>query len=258
MVRWRRTGDGNSYRLREAVEVVGEDVVGDGGGEEVGAGVAGFEALAETGGGDVLVDGLEEVDAGPLVGGEVEGGEVVEGEAGAADDDPFGEFEEVGGLAPVGEVEEAVGADEVEESVVGEELVESGEGLDSVVRGAVGVGSVEGGDAEARVGEAGEGEHGEAVVEGSRRAVGFERLAACGGEEDLVQVEGVGGSGGDGEVAVVGWVEGSAEEGYAHEAFSREMLVDGGTVCGVWRRKEDVTKLVDRSSHLRITDEKPT
>ena len=50
------------------VEVVGEDVLGDGGGEEVRAGVAGFEALAEIGGGDVLVDGLEEVDAGPLDG----------------------------------------------------------------------------------------------------------------------------------------------------------------------------------------------
>jgi hypothetical protein len=226
------TNNGNRRRLRAAVEVVGEDVVGDGGGEEIGAGVAGFEALAETGGGDVLVDGLEEVDAGLLVGGEVEGGEVVEEEAGAADDDPFGEVEEVVGLAPVTEVEEAVGSDEVEEGVVGEELVESGEGLDSVVRGAVGVGGVEGGDAEASVREAGEGEHGEAVGEGGRRAVGLERLAACGGEEDFVELEGVGGCGGDGEVAVVGWVEGSAEEGYAHGPFSREILVSGDC-CGV-------------------------
>jgi hypothetical protein len=78
-------------RTRLTVEMVGKDVVGDIGGEEIGAEVAGFEALAETGGGDVLVDGLKEVDAALLVRGEVEGREVVEREAGAADDDPFGE-----------------------------------------------------------------------------------------------------------------------------------------------------------------------
>ena len=72
------------------VEVVGEDVVGDGRGEEIVTGVAGFEALAEIGGGDVFVDGLEEVDAGLLSWGEVEGGEVVERSTRAADDDPFG------------------------------------------------------------------------------------------------------------------------------------------------------------------------
>jgi hypothetical protein len=96
---------------------VGEDVVGDGGEEEVVARVAGFEAVAEMGGGDVLVDGLKEVNAGPLVGGKF--GEVVERRAGAADDDPFGEFQEAVGLAPLGEIEEGIGADEVEEGIVG-------------------------------------------------------------------------------------------------------------------------------------------
>jgi hypothetical protein len=205
-----------------AVEVVGEDVVGDGGGEEVGAGVAGFDALSEIGGGDVLVDGLEEVDAGLLMGSEVEAGEVVERGAGAADDDPFGEFEEAVGFAPAAEVQEAVGSDEVEEGVAGQELVESSEGLDGVVGGAVGVGGVELGDAEAGVGEAGEAEHGDAVGERGGRAVCLERLAAYRREENFVQSEGIGGGGGDGEVAAVGWVEGSAEESYAHELFSLE------------------------------------
>jgi hypothetical protein len=153
-------------RTRLTVEMVGEDVVGDIGGEEIGAGVAGFEALAEIGGGDVLVDGLKEVDAALLVRGEVEGREVVEREARAADDDPFGEFEELVGLAPVRESEEGVCADEVEEGVAGHELMKGGDRLDGVVGGAVGMRGVEVGDAEAWVGEAGEEEHGDAVGEG--------------------------------------------------------------------------------------------
>jgi hypothetical protein len=214
-----------------AIEVVGEDVVGDGGGEEVGAGVASFETMAEIGGRDVVVDGLEEVDAGLLARSEVEAGEVFERRAGAADDDPFGEFEEAVGLAPVSETEEAVGADEVEEGVRGHELMEGGEALDSVVGGAVGVRFVEMGDAEAGVGEAGEGEHGQAVREGGVRAIGLEWLAACWGEEDFVQREGVGGGGGDGEMAAMRWVEGSAEESYAHGLFSLELV----GVCGLLR-----------------------
>ena len=81
------------------------DVGGDGGGEEVGAGVALMEAVAEGGGGDVFVEGEEEMDAGLLGGGQgegCEGGSIFEGEAGAADDDPFGEFEEAVGLSASG------------------------------------------------------------------------------------------------------------------------------------------------------------
>jgi hypothetical protein len=70
--------------------VVGLDVGGDGLGEEVGAGVAGFQAVAEACGGNFLVDGLEEVDAGALVRGEEAIVQVVEREAGAAYYDPFG------------------------------------------------------------------------------------------------------------------------------------------------------------------------
>ena len=79
------------------------------------------EAAAEIGGGDVLVEGGEEVDAGALGGGESERGElgVGEGEFGAADDDPFGQGEEAVGRAPAAEVEEAVGAGEDEEFAAG-------------------------------------------------------------------------------------------------------------------------------------------
>jgi len=44
---------------RVLVEMVRLDVLGDGGWEEVWAGVASFEALAQIAGCDVLVDGLE-------------------------------------------------------------------------------------------------------------------------------------------------------------------------------------------------------
>jgi hypothetical protein len=46
-----------------------------------------------------------------------------------------------------------------------------------------------------------------------------EGLAACGGEEDGVEVEAVGCGLGDAEVAAVRWVECAAERGYAHEVY---------------------------------------
>jgi len=141
---------------RVLVEMVRLDVLGDGGWEEVWAGVASFEALAQIAGCDVLVDSLEEVDAGLLVWSEVKGREVVERSAGSADDDPFSEFEELDGVAPVREIEEAVGTHQVEEGVVWQELMEGGEGLDCVIGCAVGVGCVQGGDGEAGVGETGQ------------------------------------------------------------------------------------------------------
>ncbi len=83
--------------------------------------------------------------------------------AGAADDDPFGQFEEAVGLAPAAEIEEAVGADEDEEGCNRELKLEGCEGVDGVVGGVVGTGGVEGGGGEAGVGGAGQGGHGEAV-----------------------------------------------------------------------------------------------
>ena len=195
---------------------MGGDVGGDCWGQEVFAGVACLEAVAEAGGGDVFVDGVEEVDAGELCGCEVDRGEVFEGEAGAADDDPLGEGEELFGLAPVGEGEEAIGTDEGEEGGVGLLALEVLEGIDGVVGGVVGVGSVEVGGGEAWVGGDGELGHGEAVGEGGGLCEGLEGLATGWGEEDGVELKGVGCGGGDGEVAAVDGVEGAAEEGYAH------------------------------------------
>ena len=65
---------------------------------------------------------------------------------------------------------------------------------------------------------AGEAGHRKAIGERRGRVFGFEWLAASGGEEDAVESEGVCGGGGDGEMALVGWVEGAAEEGDAHDA----------------------------------------
>jgi hypothetical protein len=66
---------------------------------------------------------------------------------------------------------------------------------------------------------AGEGGHGKAVGEGGGVCVGLERLAARRGEEDRIEVKGVGSGGGDGEVAAVGRVEGAAEQSDAHRLF---------------------------------------
>ena len=213
------------------VEVVGQDVSEDFGWDEGGARVSVSEAMAEIGGGDVFVDGLEEVDAGTLVWSEIESREVVEGEAGAADDDPLGEFEEAVGFAPAGKVEEAVGPDEVEEGGVGVFVAQGLEGIDGVVGCAVEVGGVEGGGFEAGILPAGEGGHGEAVGEGGGVSFRLEGLQGDRGEEDFVEAEGVGCGGGDAEMTAVRWVEGAAKESYAHEVLSR--------VCGLWVVREN-------------------
>ena len=209
-----------------AIEVVGLDVGGDGGGKQAGAGVAGEEAAAELGGGDVFVDSGEQVDAGALAGREGELGELSfgEGEFGAADDDPLGEGEQLVGLAPAGKGEEAVGAGEDEEGRGGVFAGERGQGVDGVVWLAVGAGAsrvetrksrVAGAGCECRVAE-GEGGHLQAVGEGGGRPLGFEGLAADRGEEDAVEGEGVGCGGGQAQMAAMDGVECAAEEGYAH------------------------------------------
>jgi len=217
--------------LRE-VESVLLDIVGDRGAEQVGAGIALAEALAQAGSGDILLDPGEEVDAGTLGGGEMERGEALfseggEGVAGAGDDDPLGEFEQPLRLAPVMEIQEGVGAGEAEEGVAGVERAQGGEGVDGVVGKAAGAGAVEVGDHEAVLSEpgvwgfglvgvagvrTGRGDHRHAVGEAGGIGFELERLATGGGKEDLVEVEGVGGSPRDGHVAAVGRIEGAAED----------------------------------------------
>jgi hypothetical protein len=198
------------------------DVGRDLGWEEIGAEIAGFEPMAKVRGGHIFMDVLQKVNAAMLVRGQVERGEVLQREARAADDDPFGEFQKPLRLAPAWKIEEAIRADEVEESVVGKESIQSGQGVDGVVGAAIGMGRVQIGDGEARLRQASQREHGDAVGEGRRGGIGFERLSSCGGEEYGIELEGVGGGGGDREVAAMGWVEGSAEESYTHrDIFSR-------------------------------------
>ena len=160
------------------------DVGGDGRREKAGAGVSSFEALAEVGGGDVFVDGGEEVDPGTLGGGQGEWCEfgLCERRAGAADYDPLGEGEEFVGGAPAAKVEEAVSSAENKERCGGVFPVEGNEEVDGVVGRSVGVGPVEGRWGETGIDIAGEGDHCEAVGEGGGGGLGFEGLAAGGRE----------------------------------------------------------------------------
>jgi hypothetical protein len=210
-----------------AVEAVALDVIVDGGWEQAGTVVTGLQPAAEIGRRDVFMSGGKQVDAGTMMGGEAERGQVVERESGAGGDDPLGEFEQTGGLAPAGEIEKAVGADEVEEGVARMGSLELGEGVDGVIGEAVGAGGIEGGGLKSEVAGvgAGKGGHGEAVGEGGRGAAGLERLAAGGGEEDRIQVEGVCRGSGDAEVAAVRGVEGAAEESYVHEGLPSRFRV---------------------------------
>src|ERR1035441_6348125 len=145
-----------------AVEAVGLDVVGDGSGQQAGAWISGVQALAEFGGGDVLVHGGEEVDAAALCGGESEWRELGFGEQefGTADDDPFGKLEQAVGRAPVAQREEAVGAGKDEEGCGGGVAGKEGEGVDGVVGGSVGAGGGDTGHGEARGGCGGNNEAG--------------------------------------------------------------------------------------------------
>ena len=161
-------------------------------------------------------DAVEGVDAQALLWGEVELVELCEGEAWTGDDDPVGEVEEGIRGTPAADTEEGVEADDGVDGVVGGEGgAEVAEGVDGVVGGGA-EGGVECGGLECGVVGAEEAHHGEAVAEGGRRADGFERLAACGGEEDLIEREGCGCGAGDGEMPEMGWVEAAAEESYAH------------------------------------------
>src|ERR1017187_9832369 len=207
-----------------AIEAVGLDVVGDGRGKQAGAWISGVQALAEFGGGDVLVHGGEEVDAAALRGGESEWREEGFGERefGTADDDPLGEGEELRWRAPVAQREEAVGAGEDEEGCGGSFAGKRGERVDGVVGGAVGAGRVDVGHGEAGVGCGGNSEpgHFEAVGEGGGGRLGLEGLAANRGEEDAVERDGTGCRGSQCQMAAMNGVERAAEEGYAHSGHA--------------------------------------
>ena len=150
--------------------MVGLDVAGNLWGEQVGAGIAEAETLAQVGGGDVFVDILKDVDAGSLGWGEGQargvGLQAGIGVAGSGDHNPVGKFQEGFGVVPLGERGEAVGADEVEELCAGHGVAQTTESVGGEVGGAVGPRGIEGGGGKAGVGHAGEGGEGEALVEG--------------------------------------------------------------------------------------------
>jgi len=115
------------------------------------------------------------------------------------------------------------------------EEAKGGEGVDGVVGAAVGAWSVERGGCEAGILPAGELGHGEAVGEWGGVAFGLERLKGSRGEEDGVEVEGIGCRSGDAEVAAVGWVKCAAEEGCAHEVLSLDPVSRVTTRHAGWR-----------------------
>jgi len=129
------------------------DVLGDGGREQAGARVSGLETAPEFGGGDVLVDGAEDMDAGALGGGEGKRCELGfgQGEFRAANDDPLCEFEQTIGRAPASHGEEAVCAGDGEEVHLGHSVEKFGQGVNCVVWRAVGLRGVETGDDKAGV-----------------------------------------------------------------------------------------------------------
>jgi hypothetical protein len=218
---------------------VREDVGGDGGREQAWAGVSGLETAAKAGGGDLFVEGGEEVDTGALCGGEVERRDLglAERKVGPADDDPLGHREQSIGRTPAAESEKAVGTGEEEEGCGGKLAGERGERIYGVVWGAVGAWSVEGGDGKVGAGcrwfgGAGEAGHGEAVGEAGDGGRGFEGLLAYGSEEDTVEREGVCRGGGQAQMAAMDGVECATEEGYAHSVML-EHFHYGGMGSGV-------------------------
>ena len=151
------------------------------------------------------------------------------GGVGAGGDYEGGEEGDLVGAVPVAEGCKGVGTDEEEELGVGWELLAEGdEGFGGVVGLAVGRRGVEQGDLKVRLVFYGEAGHGQAVFKGGvMTGGGFQGLCTDGGEEDLVEVEGLPGGAGDGEVAEVGRVKAASEEGCAHEVYG------SGWECGL-------------------------
>jgi len=91
--------------------------------EHVRALIPGFKALAEIGGGDVFMDGLQQMNAASLVRRQTQRREVRQRKARSAHHNPFRKFQQALRLVPTRKDEEAVRADEVEESRIGHCLV---------------------------------------------------------------------------------------------------------------------------------------
>ena len=194
---------------------MGLNVIEDGRRDQVGTEIAFPQTTAEIGRRDLFMNCLKQMKAGSLVRGKVERGEVVEREAGAADDDPLREFEQSVGFTPARQIDEAVRADKVEEPGLRHLLPQHRERIHGVVGKIVLAGRVEHRCLKALVMGAEQLRHGEAIAKGSGCPVRFQRLATHRGEENGVKLKRIGGSRRDAEVAAVGRVERAAEESYA-------------------------------------------
>lgn len=194
------------------------DVGCDGRGQQVAAVFSRCQPAAQLGRRDIFEDGGEQMEVAALGFGELQPGEVVEGKARPADDDPLGQGEEPVRFAPLPEMEKAVGPDQAEESSGGNLLAEVRERIDGVVGPSIRAGRVEGRGAEAGIGLAGKLHHGQPRSEGGGLQAGLQRLKAHGREEHRVELEGVRSRFGDADVPTMRRVEGAAEESYPHAA----------------------------------------
>jgi hypothetical protein len=190
----------------------GADLFADGGGADVDV-EAGEEEEGRGEAGGVAESIDAEIDVGGFVNrsglgadreaGREDGGEIVEGLAGARGDDEGRDEGDFGTAMPAAEAEEGVGAHEAEElGVEGEIGADPGESVKSIVRGVAGRSSggrrVSKRDEECGVAFEGEARHGDAVVEFGGGPLGLEGLRADGSEEDGVEMEGALRGAGDG------------------------------------------------------------
>lgn len=111
------------------------------------------------------MNGLKQMDPRPLLLRKAEGREVVERKTGAADDDPFGEFEQAIRLTPAWEIEKAVRSDKVEEHGCRHCSMQFGQRIDGVVRQAIGARSINRGRLKAPVLLTSESCHGQPIGE---------------------------------------------------------------------------------------------
>ena len=140
--------------------------------------------------------------------------------AGAGAGDEVAGEEQIGGTVPIADGKKGIRADNAEEGIVwGELTAEVREGVDCVIGLAVGAGSIEEGDFCRRFTRKGQAGHRDAVSESGREGLLFEGLRSYRGDEHTVELETLARETGERDVAAMGRVEGSAEEGYAHSDF---------------------------------------
>src|SRR5258705_11157027 len=102
-----------------AIEVAGLDVRGDLWVEHVCALLASLKTLAEIGGGDIFMDGLQQMNAASLMWRQAQRREVCQRKARTAYHDPLRNFQQPFRLVPTRKVEEAVRSDEGEKPRIG-------------------------------------------------------------------------------------------------------------------------------------------